>query len=285
MYHRLARRGRYRWWKPIVELVLFAVLVIGLWLAVILPLLEGLGPADNGAPGLIKLGLTIACFTPAAILAARIMGRPWGALLSVADRFRGRWFATCLLITLGFVTASTVIGLVIGGGPERGGWVGWSNFWPLAITVLLVIPLQASAEEFAFRGTLMQAVGAYLPWPWVSIVITSVIFGAAHALPLEGFVAITTFGLVAGWLTIRTGGLEAAIALHVLNNVTFFLLDAATGRGDIWVTELNEDITWSSTLVDVAINLVYGYVIAKAYSRRALSTADGTIEPLPRLGG
>ncbi|MBA3501352.1 MAG: CPBP family intramembrane metalloprotease [Deltaproteobacteria bacterium] len=102
----------------------------------------------------------------------------------------------------------------------------------------------------------------------MSIAITGVLFGLVHALPLEGFVAITTFGLVAGWLTIRTGGLEAAIALHVLNNVTFFLVDAATGRGDKWVTELNKDVTWTATAFDVVLNVLYGVIIAMLYARR-----------------
>src|SRR5215207_9496880 len=199
MYHRLARTDRYRWWKPVVELVVFVLLVIGLWFAAIPTLYEAVGPADNGAPGIIKLGLTIACAIPAAILAARLLGRPWGALFSVEGRLRARWLLTCLAVSLGSIALTAGIGMLaetVAGplGPARGGWVGWDQFWPLALVVVLVIPLQAAAEEFAFRGTLLQALGAWLPWPWVSIAITSVLFGLAHDLPLEGFVAITTFG-------------------------------------------------------------------------------------------
>lgn len=290
MYHRHARTGRYRWWKPLVELVVFALLVIGLWLAAIPALYEALGPADDGAPGIIKLGLTIAVATPAALVAARLVGRPWGALVSVENRFRVRWFATCALVALAIVVLSAGIAIAaaqLGAplGPDRGGWIGWDRFAPLALVVVLVIPLQASAEELAFRGTLLQAIGAWVPWPWVSIVVTSVVFGVAHDLPLAGFVAIATFGGVAAWLAIRTGGLEAAIALHVLNNVSLFLLDAATGRDDVWVSELNEEITWAATLVDVAMNLLYGALVAALYSRRARALGDRAVEPLPRGGG
>ena len=269
MYHRLARRGRYRWWKPIVEVVVFLVLVVALWVPAIPALDDAVGPAENGAPGIIKLGLTIACAIPASILAARIMGRPWGALLSIAGRLRGRWLAICAAVALGFVVLSATIAVAVEQGPVGGGWVGWDQFLPLAITVVLVIPLQASAEEFAFRGTLMQVIGAWVSSPCVPLAITSVTFGLVHALPLEGFVAITTFGVVAGWLTIRTGGLEAAIALHVMNNVGFFLLDAATGRGDRWVTELNTDITWAAAAFDVMLLLLYGAIIAKLYARHS----------------
>jgi membrane protease YdiL (CAAX protease family) len=285
MYHRLARTEHYRWWKPIVEVVLFVVVLFALWFLLMPEVYDLVGGDENGAPGIIKLGMTLACLIPASLLAARIVGRPARSLLSVEMRFRGRWFLTCCLVTIMFIAAQTVIGLAVSAGPERGGWVGWDRFLPLALAVVLVIPLQASAEEFAFRGTLMQALGAWLRWPWVPIAITGVLFGLVHALPLEGFVAITTFGLVAGWLTIRTGGLEAAIALHVLNNVTFFLVDAATGRGDKWVTELNKEITWTATAFDVVINMFYGVIIAMLYSRRSLALADRPLDPVPPQAG
>jgi membrane protease YdiL (CAAX protease family) len=271
MYHRLARTERYRWWKPIVELVVFLIVLFALWFLLMPEIYDLVGPDENGAPGIIKLGLTLACLTPASLLAARIVGRPARSLFSIELRWRTRWFLLCCAVTLAFIAVSTAVGLAVPGGPERGGFVGWDRFVPLAIAVVLVIPLQATGEEFVFRATLMQAFGAWIPWAWVSIVITAVGFGAVHALPLEGFIAITTFGLVAGWLTIRTGGIEAATALHVMNNVSFFLLDAATGRGDKWVTELNQNITWTATAFDVALNLLYGLVIAKLYARRQAS--------------
>ena len=269
MYHRLARTEGYRWWKPVLELVVFVVVLFALWFVLMPEVYALVGDEEDGAPGIIKLGLTLACLTPASLLAARIVGRPARSLFSVELRFRARWFFVCCAVALAFIALQTVIGLAIPGGPERGGFVGWDRFGPLAIAVVLVIPLQASSEEFVFRGTLVQALGAWVRWPWVAIVISGVAFGAVHALPLAGFIAITTFGVVAAWLSIRTGGIEAAVALHVLNNVTFFLIDAATGRADQWISELNKDITWKATAFDVAINLLYGVAIAKLYARRS----------------
>jgi len=290
MYHRVARTERYRWWKPLVELVVFVLLLCGLWVSAIPALYKLVGPAENGAPGIIKLGLTIACALPAAFVAARLVGRPWGSLFSVDGRFRGKWFAICvaiavanIVVSVGISAAAEALGHPFGA--RHGAWVGWEQFAPLAITVVIVIPLQASAEEFAFRGTLLQAVGAWVRPPWFAIVLSSVLFGLAHGLSLAGFAAITTFGIAAAWLTIRTGGLEAAIALHVMNNVTLFLFDAATGRADRWVTELNTEIEWVGTAVDVAMTVLYAAVIAKLHSRRVLALGDRPVEPLARLGG
>lgn len=251
---------------------MFVLLVFALWYLVLPPIARALGPAENFAPGIAKLGLAIACAWPAAFVAARVVrGTAW-SLLSTASRLRRRWLALCVAVALVQVILSFGIGLgaqLLGHplGPIRDAWVGWSAFWPLALAVVLVIPLQAAAEEFAFRGILMQSLGAWVRWPWFAAVLSAATFGLAHGLPPAGFVAITTFGLVAAWLTIATGGLEAALALHVVNNVTFFLVDAATGRGDRWVSELNEDIRWSATLVDVTLTLLYGVVIARLARR------------------
>jgi ascorbate-specific PTS system EIIC-type component UlaA len=40
---------------------------------------------------------------------------------------------------------------------------------------------------------------------------------------------VFAFGAVMGWLAVRTGGLEAAIALHVINNMLAFGISAAAG--------------------------------------------------------
>jgi uncharacterized protein len=95
-----------------------------------------------------------------------------------------------------------------------------------------------------------------------------VLFGLAHALPLAGFVSTAALGVAAAWLTIRTGGLEASVALHVLHNLSWFLLDAATGRSDRWVTDMFIDVRWIQTLVDVPLAALYAAAIATVYARR-----------------
>jgi ascorbate-specific PTS system EIIC-type component UlaA len=50
-----------------------------------------------------------------------------------------------------------------------------------------------------------------------------------HAYIDWGIVDVFTFGALMGWLAVRTGGLEAAIALHLVNNVLAFGLSGAAG--------------------------------------------------------
>ena len=100
----------------------------------------------------------------------------------------------------------------------------------IAVVILFTTPLQAVGEEYVFRGYLMQALGS-LFGTWVAVIAPALLFALAHGLqnfPL--FFDRFAFGLVAGYLVVRTGGLEAGIALHVLNNyVAFgFALPSAT---------------------------------------------------------
>jgi membrane protease YdiL (CAAX protease family) len=272
-YHRLARTERYRWWTPIRELVSCVLFVILLWAGAVLPVAFAVGPASDGVAGLILLGVATAVAIPASVLAARTTRGRWRPLLSVDGVVRWRWLRLCLAVALVEGLLSVVAEAVFAAlgaplGPPRGAWVGWARFLPLALAVVVAIPPQAAAEEILFRGTLMQALGAWVRAPWFAVLLSSVAFGAMHALPLPGFVSTSTFGLVCAWLTIRTGGLEAAVALHVLHNSAFFLAEAATGRGDRWITETNVDVHWHAALVDIGLSGLYGVAIAILDTRR-----------------
>jgi membrane protease YdiL (CAAX protease family) len=284
-YHRAARTDRYRWWKPVFELGLFVLFVFLLSIGLAVAEDTVIGPGEDGVPGLIKVGAAIGVLLPAALLAARVTRGRWRTLLSVDGRVRWRWFAICLGVAVAEGVLSVVADAIFAAlgtplGPERGAWVGWHRFNPLALAVVVAIVPQAAAEEVAFRGTLVQALGAWVRPGWFAIVLSSVAFGLVHALPLPGFVATATLGLVCAWLTIRTGGLEAAVALHVLHNISFFLAEAATGRSDRWITELHVDVRWSAALVDVGLAGLYGVLIARLHARREPAARDRATEPL-----
>ena len=66
----------------------------------------------------------------------------------------------------------------------------------------------------------------------VAAVLTAALFSAAHAPPdVLTFTDRFVFGLAASWVTRLTGGLEAAIVLHAVNNVVVFVLSGAVGGG------------------------------------------------------
>ena len=56
-------------------------------------------------------------------------------------------------------------------------------------------------------------------------------FVFSHGYGVWGQLDVGVFALAAMWVTLRTGGLEAAIALHVINNVVVFTMLASGALG------------------------------------------------------
>ncbi|TMM46646.1 CPBP family intramembrane metalloprotease, partial [Cutibacterium acnes] len=58
---------------------------------------------------------------------------------------------------------------------------------------------------------------------WTSVVVSALVFAFMHGTQNAWLFADRfAFGLLAGWLVIVTGGLEAGVAAHVVNNLFAF---------------------------------------------------------------
>jgi membrane protease YdiL (CAAX protease family) len=100
----------------------------------------------------------------------------------------------------------------------------------------------------------MQAAGAYTSRPWIPVVSVALLFGLAHGLA-QGtwlFVDRVAFGLAAGWLAIRTGGLEAPIGLHLAGNLFAFMAVAVTGEFESSLTAPEESVGPGAVAIDLA---------------------------------
>jgi membrane protease YdiL (CAAX protease family) len=201
---------------------------------------------------------------------------------------RWKFLLLCLLIDLG-VTLVILPLSGLAGGPapasDQVTTVSFAEWLPFAVVILLTTPLQAAGEEYGFRGYGLQVLGAWVRTPWFGIIITSLLFAAAHgsqspALFLNRF----AFGVIAGVLTVRTGGLEAAIGIHVVNNVVVLLLASATGQLAPSLTP--SEAPWGVALLDVAGMVVYA-VLALWLARRmgleqmAQATPRAPVPPPP----
>jgi membrane protease YdiL (CAAX protease family) len=146
-------------------------------------------------------------------------------------------------------------------GPD-GGWAGWAPFLVSLGLLLLVVPVQAAAEEYAFRGYLLQAVGAVLRRPWIPILVQAVLFAAIHGWGTPwGFADLVVFGALAGYLTVRTGGLEAAVALHVVNNLAAADVTAAV-------------LPWQMVVIDVPVLVAYTLAVLWLARRRRIAVVS-----------
>lgn len=243
-YHRLALADpKHTWWKPLVEgllgvviyLVLFVVLAVGFYIA----LAAGIDPTMG--PELFLLGnvdtfTTLAMESPAvfaflfgsvalmfpALWCARlIMGpRPWGLIHSVAGRMRWLWLLTCTgVAALIFVGVPTLLELAVGSTFEVNPTAQGGALTALLVLGLIIVPIQAYAEELVFRGYLLQTLGRWLKHPAWAIFLPAPLFMIAHGYDLWGQLSVLVMAVAAGYITWRTGGLEAAIALHIINNL------------------------------------------------------------------
>ena len=272
--HQMRTHG-YRWWRPFLALFagcatfFAAFLVLGTLWVVLDPSLMEAGAADEvdatSPVTMLINNLILAALIPAALVATRVgHWRPMGALWSVAGRLRWRWLGLASLVTLVVWGGYLVLMWVLDGG-EVG---NRPDHWPwLLVITLLTTPLQAAGEEVAFRGGLLQGVGAWIKNPVVALVVgmvlSTALFALAH-MSLDPWILLDLGAMAAAccYLTWRTGGLEAAIVLHVVNNlVLIVMLTLVGGLADAYVTEQTTStlgaagISALSTLVMTAILL------------------------------
>ena len=80
---------------------------------------------------------------------------------------------------------------------------------------LVVTFLAPAVEELTYRGL---GISLLLPWGSVpAIGVTGVLFGAAHGL-LVALPVLAIFGIVVGWLRVRTDSVYPGMALHAAFN-------------------------------------------------------------------
>ncbi len=192
-------------------------------------------------------------------------GRGWSG--SVRGRVRWRLLRPLTWRALATIGAGVVvtIGLSLTDGPVAITGPDGSYVW-LLVVVLLTTPLQSAAEEFVFRGYLSQAVAAWFrterTGAVVAAVLTAALFSAAHAPPdVLTFLDRFVFGLAASWVTRLTGGLEAAIVLHAVNNVVVFVLAGALGGDTGTALPLSFGISLLITLLDVVAMGSYVWLV------------------------
>ena len=255
----------YRWFKPLLAGLLFAVLYLGSTVAIVLlgalnqggleSVMKIAGSYDtmdvSSGPGiLLNLGSLAVAIPLLALTALIVRDRPFSSYSSA----RGGWdwsvFGRMMLLALLVCGVPNLVWILLDHGPLN-------NQFTIATFLLLTVmgPLQCIAEEYMFRGLLMQTFGGWFRIPVIAVVLQALIFMAMHPYNLTGKLTILATGCMMGLMAWISRGIEASSAIHIVNNMVAFYADGL-GLGAI-----GSEVSTLDLVVTLIIDTVYVAVL------------------------
>ena len=215
----------YKFYKPIIVIIL-TFIIMGILYAIIsfislqifgiefLKTSLGGYEALNNGPAVIFADLIIIMFIPALYIASKIVkDRPFSSYSSSRGGWNYRLYFKALIIPIILFVIYQCIDTAVNGAKGT-----YSLSIEFIIALLITIPLQCIAEEYIFRGLIMQTVGAWFKIPLLAIVIQAIIFTLFHGYNSIGLIEPLVTGIIYGFFTWKTNGIEISSAIHTANN-------------------------------------------------------------------
>jgi membrane protease YdiL (CAAX protease family) len=282
-YLRTLSRPTGNWWRLPVAVVLgtialFATAVVAILLVVLAA--RAVGSDYSFDFDHVDAGLLLATNLGLAALIPSAMGLVW-LLYGVRPRWvsshrpglRWRWLWFCVVMSATVWSVLFVLA-TIGAAVDRSSPIDAQVFGFLNV-VLLTTPLQAAGEEYLFRGLLLQSLGATRMPAWLCMVVSALLFATAHGQfdpPL--FADRFVLGVALAWVAIRTGGLEAGIAIHAVKNLSVLIPASLLDEVDSALEPTG--VTWVPLIVDVVLlAILLPWMVAMCTRRRR----DGRLVP------
>lgn len=260
---------KYRWYKPILVFIIgFIILII---LQSVIPIIFGT-IFGTGASGTISGGgyevlntewgeiiseVSVIAMIPALYIAAKIVrDRPFSSYSSSRGGWNFKLYFKALIIPL--------IGLLIYNAIETAikGPEGNYHFSILFLIVsMIIVPLQCIAEEYVYRGLIMQTFGSWFKIPVVAILLQTILFSVSHGYNISGLMEIFVSGIVCGFLTWKTNGIEVSSALHTANNFALSLFIMFGLKSSTSTVPLTEAVM--SIIFEIILCIIIYYIITK----------------------
>lgn len=253
---------KYKWYKPllvgIITVIIFGILMgIVSYIATMIPgsggIVEFMKMENGGYDalnaysilGLVSI-LIIGLIIPALYIANRIINyRPFSSYCSSRNGWNWKIYFKTLGLTLIIYVIIGIITSIIEGQK-------FNNHFTLItfILALIIIPIQCVGEEFFMRGYVMQTVGSWIGMPIIAIIVQSLFFTALHPYSILGVIGVLITGLLFGFITYFTKGIEMSSGIHSANNLTSFIF-AGLGLSQVTTT-----ITMSAFMTDTLSVLI-----------------------------
>ena len=218
----------YAWYKPLIVIIItfFIMLILGGAIIMVTYLVGGVDLARtvmsgtyeglNSALPIIISDLILIMFIPSLYLASKIVNdRPFSSYSSSRGGWNFKLYFKALIIPLIMYIVYQGIDSALTGAK------GTSQISIMfLIAICIFVPLQSIAEEFMFRGVLLQTFGSWFKIPVLAIVIQAIIFALFHGYNSFGLFGILVMGLIYGFFAWKTNGIEVSSAIHTANNFT-----------------------------------------------------------------
>jgi len=280
--------GHTEWYRYFfgVVLILFFWLVLGS-LFVVVPLLwvmldgdpatavdlqTGMMIGINPMVNYVALNLSFGMMIVGVFVAVRFVhGRPFRSIITPAKTFEWRRMWQGFGVWLLLVTVASLVEYLLH--PEIYTVVfDARRFLPFALVVLLLTPMQTTAEELLFRGYLLQATGHWGRNFLVLSLVNGILFMlphlgnpelAASAILLPLF--YLSFGAIFTYITLRDNSAALAIGAHAANNLYSALFANYTGSA------LQTESIFLVTELDAVYAVVSFWAMAAAFYLMLLS--------------
>ncbi len=218
-------QGKNHWYRYLLSffLIIFLWQIIGAMPYAVVYILER---TNNLYLSYLTQSFSFLCFLLAIFLAIRyIHKRPLLTIMTPQRKLDWRkiwlpgllWFFLSIWVTLGDV--------LLHPGTYKLAF-DLRQWLPFALTALLLTPIQTTAEEWMFRGYLLQGLGRITRNKTVLIVVSGILFAVPHFLNPEmqiDFMLLAfyyfSFGAFLTWMTLRYQSLELALGVHAANNL------------------------------------------------------------------
>lgn len=218
-------------WKSLVVLIAIPVTLLLVQIIVFQAVYALEGPPVPNKTSLTPLAIAATGISTAitavlmTMLVAAMAKVSWRAVFRHDRAFDWHRVGIYLLGSAALVVAAILVTALIAPGS-----MGWGTFAVGATTIAIIlvsligIPLQSAGEEVVFRGVLIPAAGSWfrnIPLAVIfGILLSGVLFAAVH-VTLDPWLLsyLIVFSASTTVMGLLSGGLEAAMALHVANNL------------------------------------------------------------------
>lgn len=135
------------------------------------------------------------------------------------------------------------------------------------VLAIMLLPLQASFEEYLFRGYMMQGIGVATKSRLIPLVVTSFLFGIMHIANPEigkmGYIIMVYYmgtGLFLGIITLMDDGLELSLGFHAANNLIGALL-VTSDWSALQTNSVFKDVSEPTAGFDVILPMIVIYPV------------------------